>query len=108
IGSGGIHAAGRITFAAIGRNPARGAVLSDKLKGGIGGDSGTIIGDTGISSVIIRGHVTGGAGDASGSIQANGFIRAVTILGGLNGASGNGSGAIAVHDLDGPTLPTPG
>jgi hypothetical protein len=106
--SGSIHATGKITSAVIGPKAGPGFVPSDRLKGGVGDQSGTIIGDSGISSISIRGHVTGGAGEASGSIQANAFIKTLGIVGGLKGGAGIGSGAVVVHDLNGLTDSTPG
>jgi hypothetical protein len=96
--SASIRAGGKIVKLNIGSQPGPGTSAVDKLKGGTGGNSATIVAFKGIGTANIFGNVVGDAGIGSGSIQAEGLVTSLKITGELKGGAGDGSGTIVSRD----------
>jgi hypothetical protein len=71
------------------------AHIHGSVAGGVPDDSGTLLVQGGIDTLLVDGDIVGGEGLHAGSITASGLIRSATITGNITGCDGIGSGVLA-------------
>lgn len=79
-------------------------IVVDRIEGGAGSDSGSILALDSIGSITTDGSITGGTGSSSGLVAADAEIGAVHIGGSLLGGMGEESGVVAANRLGSVTI----